>query len=298
MTKIFNLIDKDHNMKLTIQEFIESYIILEEKLRMKKIKLTKLDDELRIANAKFQKGMNDNKGEMINKEDLSNSATLYITLLDAKNLKPMDYNGASNPYVMFLLGDKKATSSFKPGTLDPVWNEDYSFAVATRNLVLEVQVWDHGRFGGEDMHGSVKIPLRDLENQMKTEREFDLYAKDGSSGSIRLKLHFLYSKYKYFSDNYLKTEGQILRLQEDINELNRYYDLFSKPFGILLFGEINMILEKRILERSEDIESYAASSRRSVYMSPNMPKFNKGLAFKLESVIKGTFSKLIIINKL
>jgi hypothetical protein len=267
---------------------VESYIILEEKLKLKKIKLSKLDDDLRITKEKFQKGMNENKGETVNSEDVSSTASLYVTLLHAKDLKPMDMNGSSNPYVIFKLGTQKATSSFKQSTLEPIWNEDFSFPVNSKNLDLHVEVWTHGRFGGEEIQGQLKIPLKDLSNQMKIERDFDL---EMDNGTITLRLQFLYSKYKYYSQNFIKTEAQILRLQEDIHELNRYYDLFHVPFGILIYGEINSILDKKILQRSEDINSYAATSRRSVYMSPNFLKAPKGFAFKLESVIKGTFRK-------
>jgi hypothetical protein len=79
-------------------------------------------------------------------------------------------------------------------------------------------------------------------------------------------------------------------LQEDINELNRIFELFNKPFGIIIYGEIIPILEKRILERSEDITHYMSSSRKSIYASPRYGS-KSGFAQKMENVFRGTFSK-------
>jgi len=130
-----------------------------------------------------------------------------------------------------------------------------------------------------------------LESQTKEEKEYNLVVNGEGEGNgrIRLRLQFLYSRYNYFSNNFTKTEAQIIRLQEDITELNRLFELFSKPFGILLYGEINLILEKKILERSEDLASYAASNRRSVYAAPRLNK-QKGLTMRVENVLRATLS--------
>jgi hypothetical protein len=266
---------------------------LEEKLRLKKIKLTKLDEELKVQKEKFLKGVNDYKTERLNKEGLSENATLYITLFEAKDLKPMDYDGTSDPYVIFDLEDRKKTSSFKPDTLDPVWNEDFTFPVTRRDAVLKVQVYDKDRFGSDDFEGGVNIDLKSLEHQQRTDMWYDLAVEGDANGngSIRLKLQYIFSRYKYYTDNFNKTEFQILRLQEDIEELNRYFELFEKPFGIILYGEIESILDKRILEKSEDISEYLISPRRSVYVSPKM--LHISVAQKVENMFKGAFSNII-----
>ena len=99
--------DIDKSQSITIQEFVMAYILLEEKIRLKKIKLQKLDDELRTTKEKFLKGMNENKGERLTSEGISENATIYITLLEARDLKPMDYTGTSDPYVILPLKIEK-----------------------------------------------------------------------------------------------------------------------------------------------------------------------------------------------
>jgi hypothetical protein len=280
------------------QEFIMSYIMLEEKLRLKKIKLQKLDDDLRITKEKYLKGMNENKGERLTDEGIGEMASLTISLLEARNLRPVQYNGMSDPCVIFKLNQKELTSSYKPQTLDPVWNEDFSFQVKKKGFILKVDVWDKD-LGADDYLGGVEIPLKDLEHMQKSDTWYDLSINGSAEGNgqVRLRIQYVWSRYKYFSDNYNKTDFQIMRLQEDIHELNRYFELFNKPFGIILYGEIEGIIEKRILERSEDIGQYMASSRRSVYASPRFSivkgGFAKGFASKMENAITKTLSTFI-----
>jgi hypothetical protein len=80
-------IDKSHcmNIQLTFrQEFIQSYMLLEEKLRLKNIKLQKVHDDLKITRDKFHKGMLENKDERFNEHGISTNAAISVTLLEAK----------------------------------------------------------------------------------------------------------------------------------------------------------------------------------------------------------------------
>lgn len=240
--------------------------------------------------------MNENRGEIITSEGIAKGSTLYIKLLEAKDLKPMDYDGTSDPYVIFELGGKKLTSSYKEETTEPVWNEEYSFAVTNRNMVLNIEVWSRDQYAQHDFEGKVSIPLSDLEDQKKSDRWHELSNEEEKTGYLRLGLHFIHSKYRYFSDLYNTTNEQIISLQNDISELNRYYDLFEKPFGIILYGEVESITEKRILERGEDVSTYMNTNRKSFYVSPRFSVVKTGFAHKMESVIRGTLSKIINFN--
>lgn len=99
---------------------------LEEKLRTKKIKLQKIYDDLIALKEKNRRELEINKGELLNQHGVSKSARLDIGLIEARDLRPLDYNGFSDPYAVFVLDDKRLTSTFKPDTLNPVWNEDFS----------------------------------------------------------------------------------------------------------------------------------------------------------------------------
>ena len=84
-----------------------------------------------------------------------------------------------------------------------------------------------------------------------------------------LRLRYIYDWQKYYTNLVKKTNEQIKRLREDIEELDKYKELFKQPFGIIVAGEINSIIDKRIFEKSEDILDYITSTRRSVYNKPS-----------------------------
>jgi hypothetical protein len=269
---------------------------------MKKIKLQKLDDDLRQTKEKYLKGMNESKGERINENGLSDQATLTVNLLEAKDLKPMDYNGASDPYVILKVGDKQFTSTYKNSTLEPVWNEDFTFRITQRGLTFKADVYDKDQWGGDDYEGGIEINIEDFADQHKHDIWFNLKLNGESSGNgqLRLRIQYMWSKYKFNTDHYNKTDLQIQRLQEDITELNRYFELFQKPFGIILYGEIDNILDKKVLERSEDVNQYLMNTRKSIYASPKMQVFKGGLVSgitnKVENVFRETLSILLFIK--
>jgi hypothetical protein len=206
----------------------------------------------------------------------------------------MNLDGFSDPYVRLTVdSDKTEFSSFKMGTLNPIWNEDFSLNVHMRNSMLRVEVFSKRKFGGDDFIGGTTIGLKSLEDQQKVDKWFKLSSGEGANdenGQVRLRLQFVWSKFKFFEENYQKTVHQIETLEEDFKEINRLLDIVNRPFGLLVYGEINNILEKRILERADEIGHYLASSRKSVYASPRFTHHAKhGITERVENVFRATF---------
>jgi len=224
-------------------------------------------------------------------EGIAKGATLYVKLLEAKDLKPMDFDGTSDPYVIFELNGKKLISSYKEETLEPIWNEEFTFPVESSNLDLNIDVWSRDAYAQHDLEGSVTISLKDLIEQKKSDKWYELSNGDEKFGYLRLGLHYIHSRYKYFSDLYNNTNEQIMSLQNDLSELNRYYELFDKPFGIVLYGEVEGIVNRKILDLGEDVGTYMITNRKSLFVSPRFSMYKSGFAHKMESVIRGTLSK-------
>lgn len=91
-------------------------------------------------------------------------------------------------------------------------------------------------------------------------------------------------------DRFNSNERDLKRLQEDIDELNKYFEIFDKPFGILIYGEVENIFKSNILERSEDMNQYMSIVRKTVYNTPKTKELNLGMTERVENVIRGTFS--------
>lgn len=124
--KMFAYMDTDKDNKISIQEFVASYLYIEEKLKLKKIQLVHLSNEVKDSIKKLTSERNQHSNEKLNSNGIRDDAEVSITLMEARDLRPMDFNGKSDPYcVMTAGGYGKVKSTYKPNTLNPVWNEDF-----------------------------------------------------------------------------------------------------------------------------------------------------------------------------
>lgn len=88
---------------------------------------------------------------------------LTVVVLEAKNLKKMDVGGLSDPYVKIALmmngkRIKKKKTSIKKCTLNPYYNESFTFEVPFEHIQkvsLVVTVVDYDRIGSSDAIGKV-----------------------------------------------------------------------------------------------------------------------------------------------
>ncbi|TNM84501.1 hypothetical protein fugu_008679 [Takifugu bimaculatus] len=108
--------------------------------------------------------------------DQENNA-LHCTINKAKGLKPMDYNGLSDPYVKLHLlpGASKANklrTKTLHNTLNPVWSETLTYyGITDEDMVrktLRISVCDEDKFRHNEFIGETRIPLKKLKpNQTK-----------------------------------------------------------------------------------------------------------------------------------
>lgn len=90
---------------------------------------------------------------------------LTVVILEAKNLKKMDVGGLSDPYVKLylIMGGKrikKKKTSIKKCTLNPYFNESFSFEVPfeqIQKVTLIITVVDYDRIGTSDPIGKVVL---------------------------------------------------------------------------------------------------------------------------------------------
>jgi len=90
---------------------------------------------------------------------------LTVVVLEAKNLKKMDVGGLSDPYVKIALMQngkrlKKKKTSIKKCTLNPYYNESFSFEVPfeqIQKVQLLITVLDYDKLGSNDAIGQVLV---------------------------------------------------------------------------------------------------------------------------------------------
>ncbi|XP_061081288.1 double C2-like domain-containing protein alpha [Conger conger] len=97
------------------------------------------------------------------------TSTLHCTVIRAKGLKPMDFNGLADPYVkLHLLPGACKANKLKTKTvrnsLNPTWNETLTYQGITEEdmyrKILRVSVCDEDKLTHNEFIGEARIPLR------------------------------------------------------------------------------------------------------------------------------------------
>ena len=71
--------------------------------------------------------------------------------LEAKDLKFLGNSGTSDPYVTLTIGAEKFSTSIKPSTLNPVWNETFELLLEeSRNRNVDITAYDRDRLPSRD----------------------------------------------------------------------------------------------------------------------------------------------------
>eukprot|EP01080_Neovahlkampfia_damariscottae_P012602 gene12602-6422_t len=97
-----------------------------------------------------------------------------VTLVEAKGLLAGDWTGKSDPYVVFQLGSDKKTSKAKFQTLNPKWNEEFTFKGNFKSTdSLALKIWDWDIFSRDENLGETTVDLSTL-YKGKNEKLVDL----------------------------------------------------------------------------------------------------------------------------
>uniref|UniRef100_A0A3P9KI18 Synaptotagmin n=1 Tax=Oryzias latipes TaxID=8090 RepID=A0A3P9KI18_ORYLA len=100
---------------------------------------------------------------------------LTVVVLEAKNLKKMDVGGLSDPYVKIHLMQngkrlKKKKTTIKKNTLNPYYNESFSFEVPfeqIQKVQIVITVLDYDKIGKNDAIGKVFVGLNSSGTELR-----------------------------------------------------------------------------------------------------------------------------------
>ncbi|NWQ76162.1 MCTP1 protein, partial [Columbina picui] len=103
-----------------------------------------------------------------------------ITLIEGRELKAMDANGLSDPYVKFRLGHQKYKSKIVPKTLNPQWREQFDFHLyEERGGIIDITVWDKDVGKRDDFIGRCQVDLSTLSKEQTHKLELPLEEGEG-----------------------------------------------------------------------------------------------------------------------
>ncbi|KAM6391948.1 multiple C2 and transmembrane domain-containing protein 1 [Rhynochetos jubatus] len=125
------------------------------------------------------------KTQSLRLSDLHRKSQLWrgivsVTLIEGRELKAMDANGLSDPYVKFRLGHQKYKSKIMQKTLNPQWREQFDFHLyEERGGIIDITVWDKDAGKKDDFIGRCQIDLSTLSKEQTHKLELPLEEGEG-----------------------------------------------------------------------------------------------------------------------
>mmetsp|Transcript_8574 Transcript_8574/g.7604 ORF Transcript_8574/g.7604 Transcript_8574/m.7604 type:complete len:301 (+) Transcript_8574:281-1183(+) len=207
------------------------------------------------------------KTEVANQYGIMEKSPLICTVIEARNIKLLDYNSTADLYVVIECGDNSAQTKHIEGMQNPVWDETFQFTIHSGKEEIRLSVMDRNMMKKDSVVGVLYIPLQTLIDQQKVEDWFNLEDPQGgygdSNGRIRLQLWWIHSKTKLIEDRIMQMEEDIEKIKSD----KEYYQRYSDKAGQLreAFG----VLEIEEEGPNRDSGSKGAYSNASFYHSGN-----------------------------
>jgi len=236
--ELFASMDRDQDAAVSLDEFIWSYVQAEEafQTRIGQLERQVADNTKHLEEAK-RKCVEAARSETQNPSGIMVGSVLTVHVREAKNLKPMDTGGTSDPYVILTCERQRIETKYIPNDLNPVWDEIFTFNIERGDGDLKVVVMDRDTIGNDDFEGQVSIPLKTLQDQLKHDNYFELHAKDAKepwTGKIRLGLQWVWSKVEYFKTIIGQWEENLELDKQELDHLRTQLAKLDAPFGHLV----------------------------------------------------------------
>ncbi|KAK9766742.1 hypothetical protein K7432_003970 [Basidiobolus ranarum] len=119
--------------------------------------------------------------------------TLHIFAIEGKSLKNVEFLGKSDPYLVLHVDSayKQQTDS-KKDTLNPAWQQRFTFDIYEGNNELLLECFDKESHGKDELIGSTSIPLDEVfGTDTEVDKWYTIQDKKGKDcGEIHLALKF------------------------------------------------------------------------------------------------------------
>ena len=286
---LFESSEKGRNKRISLNEFIYIYLLLEEKLKMKKTSLAEVKSSLTSKLESYQKKLNDNSNEVLNQNGISNESEITVHIIELINLKGF-LLAPKCKVILYLMNksgniiEEKETKMIS-GTSNPQFNERFSFSIQDYNFYIKCTLCNSENLIDQGL-GSFIIDPTILYDQLPHDMWYDITEGAGNGSRAHVSLQFIYNNNKRYKDLISKTSQQIDNLTQNIFQIENVIEKINEPFGLIMYNKIKEVMDKKILNKSENVHEYLGSSRISVY-APDQRNSKFGYGDNSNSYIYG-----------
>ena len=295
MLKIFQLLGKNPNESLTVEEFIESYVYYEEQLKIQLIKIEKFLDDLTEEKKRNEESKKDAEMNEYKKDNgLTNKSNLYITIIEGKDLDS-GLMGECNPYVNISFQGNTQKSLVRKNTYNPAWNENFKFDINSLEGTIKVEVLNESFLQNKNL-GYININLNDLKDQ---EEKISWYDLNKGKGKLRMKLLCIINLVNYYETQLNKVNKELNNFEKIYNELNVYEEEIKKPFGLIYTQYLEPLLDTENLRNIQNYIDNKMESKKIVYATSNSGNLEDSKNLNKSNEIKrinwNKFTQLLMI---
>lgn len=270
---LFELTDRDKNQRITLDEFVYIYILLEEKLKLKKEEISRLKKNLMAKLEEFQDKLNNYENEEFYPQGISKQNRIEVKIIQITDLMKK-----RNCKVILNLMNKSGQILAQKET-----DTKYGINLSFKELLFYFQVKEDKCYIKciltdpnsliSEGHSYFIINLGDYLDQMKKEQWYNISGEENMA-KAQVLCSFTYNNKKKYSDLISRTSQEIDKCTQDIFQLENVMGKINEPYGLLHYNKIKEIQNKRILDISEYTNDLLANSRITIYSNMRNSKLD------------------------
>ena len=247
LNSVYQLLDLN-NEDVSIQDFVTAYLLIQEKLNLKRIKNEKAIESCENTKTSILKEIENHKNEKLNKNGVSDKSSFKIKIVSASlNSEYFGFQLSSYAY-LGIENNKEYNTNLKENTNDPIWNETFEFMLNSIDTSINIRVQN-----GKIEYGQVNIPIREFQSQnLKEESYFLINNKGEKVGKVLINAHLIWSNYTYNRIRLERYKSRITQLNSEKVIIDKYYSKIQVPFGLLISEDIDEIIYNKITELDND----------------------------------------------
>ena len=259
------VLNKNPNEELTVDEFIQSYLMLEEKIKINNTKYEKAQDELTEEISRNRDSLEKMEEEYELNNGLTNKSKLYVTVIEAKDLLNDSLISDCSPSVSLSFQDDIQETKIKNNTSNPAWYENFNFKINNPSGALKLEVFDNSLIGKKSI-GFLSIDLTDLMDMKQRMQWYDLYnSNHANCGKLYLKIHCIINFRVFYEREIENAEKEMAIIQNAFNLTNYYVDCMKMPFGVLFVENLENLINNQQFQEVDELIKVLEKQKESIY---------------------------------